>query len=81
MAKNTRSGDRAYATVQRTGGNCPSKVSLLPSVVNGWRTGSVLSPVLRPAVRTHLVRAAISPSRPVILPRESGAAFAPSGWC
>ena len=44
------------------GGNCPLKVTLLPSVVNGWQTGSVQSPGLRPAVRRPFVRTAVSPS-------------------
>ena len=37
-------GERAQAIVQRTERNCPSKVTLLPLVVNGWHLGPVLSP-------------------------------------
>ena len=40
----------------------PSKGTLLPSVVNGWRTGPVQPPGLRPAVRRPVVRTAVSPS-------------------
>ena len=40
------------------GGNCPLEVTLWPSVVNGWQTGSVLSPWLRRAVRRPVVRTA-----------------------
>ena len=36
--------ERAQATVQRTGGNCASKVTLQPLLFNRWQTGSVLSP-------------------------------------
>ncbi len=31
--------ERAQATVQRTGGSCASKVTLLPLLANGWQTG------------------------------------------
>ena len=51
------------------GGNCPSKATFLPSVVNGWQKGSVLSPGLRPAVRRPVVRTAVSKSGPPA-PRE-----------
>ena len=44
------------------GGDYPWEVTLLPSVVNGWRTGSVQSPELHPAVRRPVVRTAVSPS-------------------
>ena len=37
-------GERAQAIVQRTERNCPSKVTLLPSVVNGWQTGPFCPP-------------------------------------
>ena len=63
-SKNTRPGDRAQATVQRTGGDYPLGVTLWLSVVNGWQTGSVLSPGLRPAVRRPVVRTAVSTSGP-----------------
>ena len=43
-SKNTRPGDRAQATVQRTGGDYPLGVTLWPSVVNGWQAGPVLPP-------------------------------------
>ena len=41
-------------------GNCPSKATLLPSGANGWQTGSIPSPRLRPAVRRPVVRIVIS---------------------
>ena len=63
-SKNTRPGEGAQATVQRTGGDYPLGVTLWPSVVNGWQTGSVLSPGLRPAVRIPVVRTAVSTSGP-----------------
>ena len=44
MAKNTRPGERAWATVRRTGGDYPWEVTLLPLVVNGCQAGSVVSP-------------------------------------
>ena len=44
-------GERAQAIVQRTERNCPSKVTLLPLLLNSWHLGAVLSPELRPAVR------------------------------
>ena len=44
MTKNARPGERPQATLQRTGGDYPPKGTLLPSVVNSWRTGFVLSP-------------------------------------
>ena len=37
-------GERAQAIVQRTERNCPSKVTLLPSVVNGWQTDPFCPP-------------------------------------
>ena len=36
--------ERAQATVQRTGGSCASKVTLLPLLVNGWQTGPFCPP-------------------------------------
>ena len=66
-SKNTRPGEGAQATVQRTGGDYPLGVTLWPSVVNGWQTGSVLSPGLRPAVRRPVVRTAVSTSGPPAL--------------
>ena len=36
--------ERAQATVQRTGGSCASKVTLLPLLVNGWQTGPFCGP-------------------------------------
>ena len=39
--------ERAQATVQRTGGSCASKVTLLPLLVNGWHTGPFCGPRVR----------------------------------
>ena len=39
------------------------EVTLLPLLVNSWRTGPVLSPGLRPAVRSPVIRTAMVASK------------------
>ena len=56
MAKNIRRGRGLKPQSSGRGGNCPLKVTLVPSVVNGWQPGYVLSPGLRPAVRRPVMR-------------------------
>ena len=62
MAKKRPPGGQGLSHSPADGGDYPWEVTLLPSVVNGWRTGSVQSPGLHPAVRRPVVRTAISPS-------------------
>ena len=50
------------------GGDYPLEAMFLPSVVNNWRTGPVLPPGLRPAVRRPVLRTAVSTSEPPALP-------------
>ena len=61
MAKQCPPGGEGLSHSPADGGDYPWEVTLLPSVVNSWQTGSVLSPGLRPAVRRPVLRTAISP--------------------
>ena len=63
MAKTTRPGERAQATVRRTGGYYSLEATLLPSVVHSWQTGSVFYPGLRPVNGRPVVRTGISGSK------------------
>ena len=80
MAKNTRPGERAWATVRRTGGDYPWEVTLLPLVVNGCQAGSVVSPGYVRRSEDRLCEAPPALRRKAASPRRAGPNGRSSSW-